>query len=105
MLKPQYYTIKEFQFTSGEIIPELKVEYATFGTEIRDNDGNIVNGILYLHGSSGDYSSVKRVREILGSGNVIDTDKYFIICPTALGSPGSSSPSTSNLGPNFPKYN
>ncbi|MGZ7108132.1 MAG: alpha/beta fold hydrolase, partial [Methanobacterium sp.] len=31
-------------------------------------------------------------------------EKYFIICPTALGSPGSSSPSTSGLGHFFPEY-
>lgn len=105
MLKAQYYTIKDFKFTSGAILPELNVEYATFGTEILDKEGNIVNGILYLHGSSGDYTSVKRIKDILGPGNLIDTDKYFIICPTALGSPGSSSPSTSNLGNKFPKYN
>lgn len=105
MLKPEYYALKDFKFTSGEVLSELKVEYATFGTEIKDDEGNIINGILYLHGSSGDYSSVKRIKDILGPGNIIDTDKYFIICPTALGSPGSSSPSTSNLGHKFPKYN
>lgn len=105
MLKPQYKTIKNFKFSSKLTIPELKIEYATMGTPIKDDDGNIINGILYLHGSSGDYSSVKRIGDILGSGNVIDTDKYYIICPTALGSPGSSSPSTTNLGPDFPKYN
>lgn len=104
MLKPQNYTIKDFKFTSGAILPELNVEYATFGTKIVDEEGNIINGILYLHGSSGDYSSVKRIKDILGPGSLIDTDKYFIICPTALGSPGSSSPSTSNLGHKFPKY-
>jgi len=105
MLKPQYGTISDFKFASGETLSELKVEYATFGTEIKDNEGNIINGILYLHGSSGDYSSVKRIADIVGPGNVIDTDRYFIICPTALGSPGSSSPSNSGLGPDFPKYN
>lgn len=105
MLKPNYQKIKNFKFTTGETLSELIVEYATFGTKIKDDEGNIVNGILYLHGSSGDYSSVKRIKDIVGPGNIIDTNKYFIICPTALGSPGSSSPSTSNLGHKFPKYN
>lgn len=104
MLKPQYYKIKDFKFKSGEVLPELKVEYTTFGTKKTDDSGNITNGILYLHGWSGDYSSVKRINDIVGSGNVIDTDKYYLICPTALGSPGSSSPSTSCLGSEFPKY-
>lgn len=104
MLKPQYYKINNFKFKSGKVLPELKVEYATFGTKKIDNSGNITNGILYLHGWSGDYSSVKRIKDIVGSGKVIDTDKYFFICPTSLGSPGSSSPSTSSLGSEFPKY-
>ncbi len=104
MLKAKYHTIKNFEFISGDILPQLKVEYATFGTPVRNKEGKIVNGILYLHGSSGDYSSVKRIKNILGPGKLIDTDKFFIICPTALGSPGSSSPSTSGLGPDFPKY-
>lgn len=104
MLKPQYYTIKNFKFKSGYVLPELNMEYTTFGNKKTDNEGNITNGILYLHGSSGNYSSVKRISGITGQGKVIDTEKYFIICPTALGSPGSSSPSTSGLGPAYPKY-
>ena len=104
MFKPKYESIKNFKFKSGEILPELSVEYATFGTKKTDANGNITNGIVYLHGSSGDYSSVKRVKDILGPGKVIDTDDYFVICPTSLGNPGSSSPSTSGMGHLFPKY-
>lgn len=104
MLKPQYYTLKNFKFTSGEVLPEMNLEYATFGKKEIDDQGNITNGIVYLHGSSGDYSSVKRVQDILGPGKVIDTNDYFVICPTSLGNPGSSSPSTSGMGHLFPKY-
>lgn len=104
MLKQKYQVIKNFKFKSGEILPELNMEYATFGTKKTDDDGNITNAIVYLHGSSGDYSSVKRVKDILGSGKVIDTSDYFVICPTSLGNPGSSSPSTSGMGHLFPKY-
>ena len=104
MLEPKYKSIKNFKFKSGEILPELNMEYATFGNKKVDEDGNITNGIVYLHGSSGNYSSVKRVKDILGQGNVIDTNDYFVICPTSLGNPGSSSPSTSGMGHLFPKY-
>lgn len=104
MLKPEYHMFNDFEFESGEIIHELKVEYATFGNKIMDDEGNIINGILYLHGWSGDYTSIKRIKDIIGPGETIDTNKFFIICPTVLGSPGSSSPSNSNLGPKFPKY-
>lgn len=104
MLKQKYQIIKNFKFKSGEILPELNMEYATFGTKKTDDNGNITNGIVYLHGSSGDYSSVKRVKDILGHEKVIDTSDYFVICPTSLGNPGSSSPSTSGMGHLFPKY-
>jgi homoserine O-acetyltransferase len=37
-------------------------------------------------------------------GKAVDTNRFFIISPTALGSPGSSSPFTTGLGPKFPEY-
>ncbi len=41
---------------------------------------------------------------MFGPGKPFDPDKYFFILPTAIGSPGSSCPSISGLGPKFPKY-
>jgi homoserine O-acetyltransferase/O-succinyltransferase len=104
MLEPSYQTFKNFKFESGAVIPELEVEYATFGKAVRDPEGCITNGILFLHGSSGDYSSIRRYKDMLGPGLVFDTDKFFIISTTALGSPGTSAPSTSSLKADFPKY-
>lgn len=104
ILKPQNYILKNFKFRFGESLRELNIEYATFGVKKTDDIGNIINGILYLHGWAGNYSSIERLADVIGPGKVIDTNKYFIICPTALGSPESSSPSTSRLGPEFPKY-
>lgn len=103
-MQPEYFNLKNFKFKSQFILPELKIEYASFGTKEIDENGNLTNGIIYLHGSSGDYSSVKRIKDITGPGKPIDTEKYYIICPTALGSPGSSCPSNSGLGHYFPKY-
>jgi homoserine O-acetyltransferase len=54
MLEPKYKSIKNFKFKSGKVLPELNMEYATFGTKKVDDDGNITNGIVYMHGSSGD---------------------------------------------------
>lgn len=103
-LTPKYFTIKDFSFKSGEVIPELKVEYATFGTMEKDSAGNIINGIVWCHGWSGNYAQVKLSKDIVGPNKAIDSNQFFIICPTATGSIGSSSPSTSRLGPKFPKY-
>lgn len=102
--EPSYSTVENFFFESGEKLSELELEYFTMGKAKRDADGKIENGLLFLHGWSGDYTSFKRFLDFTMPGQVFDRDKYFIISPTALGSPGSAAPSTSNLGKDFPKY-
>lgn len=104
MLEPSLEYLKNFEFESGDVLEELKMEYTTFGTAKRDDNGNVTNGVLFIHGSSGDYGSVKRFQPIMGPGKAIDTDRYFIICTSSLGSGGSSKPSNSGFGPDFPRY-
>jgi len=82
----------------------MKVEYTSFGTPIKDENGKIVNGIVYLHGWSGNYGSIRRIADIIGPGSAIDTNKFFIISLSTLGSPNSSSPSSSKLANEFPSY-
>jgi homoserine O-acetyltransferase len=103
-MQPKYFTLKNFKFESQFILPELKIEYYSFGKKEIDRSGNLTNGIIYLHGWSGNYSSIKRIKDIVGAGKPIDTEKYYIICPTALGSPETSCPSNSGLGHYFPEY-
>ncbi|MEN6329149.1 MAG: alpha/beta fold hydrolase [Methanobacteriaceae archaeon] len=103
-LQPQYLYLKSFQFESGEVIKDLKIEYNTFGRERTDETGDITNGVLYLHGWSGSYSSVGNIDAVIGPGKAVDTNRFFIISPTALGSSSSTSPSTTGLGPDFPHY-
>src|SRR5947207_14562313 len=47
------FVIKDFRFASGETIAELKLHYVTLGTEKRNAAGDIVNGVVLLHGPSG----------------------------------------------------
>jgi len=103
-LKPEYYHVKDFKLQSGAVVKEMKIEYATCGTPKRDNRGNIANAVLFCHGWSGNYSQIGLFKGAFGPGKPLDPEKFFIICPTALGSPGSSSPSVSGLGSQFPKY-
>jgi homoserine O-acetyltransferase/O-succinyltransferase len=103
-LKPEYFIAKNFKLKSGAILEEMKVEYATLGTPTKDSSGNITNAVFFCHGYSGNYSQIKLMKDVVGPGLPFDTNKYFIVCPSALGSPGSSSPSVSGLGPKFPKY-
>ena len=104
ILKPKHHILKDFKFESGEVLPELELEYATQGIEKKDEDGNIENVFMYLHGWSGDYTSVQSLNDVIGSGKVIDTNSLYVISPTALGSPGSASPSTSDIRADFPQY-
>jgi homoserine O-acetyltransferase/O-succinyltransferase len=102
-LTPEYYTIKDFKFKSGAVM-DLKQEYATLGKPIKDSQGNITNAVVFCHGFSGNYTQILLLKGVVGPGVPFDTDKYFFILPTAIGSPGSSCPSVSGLGPKFPKY-
>lgn len=104
-LVPQVFRIKDFKFQSGEVLPEMVVEYATVGEPKKDAAGNIVNAVINAHGWSGNYAqTVTLAKALVGTGKPLDPARYFIIFPTAVGSPGSSSPSTSGLGSRFPAY-
>jgi homoserine O-acetyltransferase/O-succinyltransferase len=48
------FVVSNFRLTSGETLPEVRIHYRTIGTPVRDAQGRITNGVLVLHGSSGD---------------------------------------------------
>ena len=96
--------MNSFEFENGDVLDNVEVEYMTFGTPRYDDNGIINNAILYCHGSLGNYSSMKKVAPLVEKGDVFDENKYFFISITALGSPGSCSPSSTGLKNRFPKY-
>lgn len=104
MSRPKNYNIDEFTFESGDALDNLNVEYVTLGTPELDSENNLVNGVLYLHGWGGSCTSMKRLDPITGPEKPLDPENVFIISPTSLGSVGSSAPSNTSLGANFPKY-
>ena len=93
-----------FEFENGRTLEDVKVEYMTFGTPNYDENGVIDNAILYCHGSLGNFSSMKKIIPLSGKDSPFDKDRYFFISMSALGSPGSCSPSTTDLKNKFPKY-
>lgn len=104
-LKPETFKVMDFKLQSGQVLKEMVVEYATLGEPKRDASGQIVNAVVNPHGWSGNYAqTVGLAKDMVGEGRPLDPSRYFIIFPSALGSPGSSSPSTSGLGPAFPVY-
>lgn len=104
MSDKKIHKLHEFTFESGITLNDLNVEYVTLGTPKYDEENNLVNGILYLHGWGGSCTSMRRLDPMVGPEKILNPDEHFIISPTALGSPGSASPSNTSMGCEFPHY-
>ena len=100
------YILKDFRFGSGETLPELKMHYRTLGTAKRNAEGQITNGIVLLHGTSGSGNSWLQpslADELFKAGQPLDAAEHFIIIPDSIGVGGSSKPSD-GLRAKFPHY-
>jgi homoserine O-acetyltransferase len=100
------FVIKDFKFASGETLPELKLHYTTLGTAKRNAAGEIVNGVVLLHGTSGtskNWLEPSLADELYGEGQPLDASQNFIILPDGIGRGGSSKPSD-GLRMKFPHY-
>jgi homoserine O-acetyltransferase len=100
------FSMKDFQFASGEKLPELRIHYRTFGVLKRDAKGRATNAVLILHGTGGAGTQFLRADfagQLFGSGEPLSTARYFIILPDNIGHGQSSKPSD---GPHakFPHY-
>ena len=43
------YTIRDFKFTNGEMLPELRIHYRTLGKAEKDAQGKTTNAVLIMH--------------------------------------------------------
>jgi homoserine O-acetyltransferase len=100
------YIARNFTFTTGETLPEVKIHYTTLGTPRKDARGVTRNAVMILHGTGGTgrgFLSRNFGGEMFGPGQMLDTSKYFVVLPDNLGHGGSSKPSD-GLRAKFPKY-
>jgi len=100
------FVIRNYVFSSGESLAELRLHWRTLGTAQRNAAGGIVNGVLLLQGNTGTGANWLRpslADELFGAGQPLDTTQYFIIMPDAIGRGGSSKPSDGLKG-RFPHY-
>jgi homoserine O-acetyltransferase/O-succinyltransferase len=100
------FIAKNFKFRSGETIPELRLHYATLGKPVRNAEGRVTNAVLILHGTGGSGNQFLQpifAGELFGPGQLLDTNRYFIILPDGIGHGKSSKPSD-GLHAHFPQY-
>ncbi|MEZ0307124.1 MAG: hypothetical protein ACAH21_04325, partial [Ramlibacter sp.] len=95
--KEAQWIAKDFKFHTGQVMPELRINYATIGDPKNE-------AVLVLHGTTGSWQSMANPGfggEMFGAGQPLDATKYFIIIPDSVGHGKSSKPSD-GLRANFP---
>ena len=100
------FVIPNFRFKSGQVLPELKLHYATLGTPARDVSGRVTNAVLVLHGTGGSgrqFLSAQFAGVLFGPGQLLDASRYFIVLADSIGHGRSSKPSD-GLHERFPRY-
>lgn len=103
------YVVKNFEFESGESLPELRLHYRILGTlrQFDEHSSNPTsNAVLVLHGTGGTgggFMTPEFAGVLFAAGGLLDASKYFIVLPDAIGHGQSSKPSD-GLRARFPKY-
>ena len=100
------FVIQNFQFKTGEVLPELKIHYRTIGTPVRDANGIVRNAVLIMHGTGGTgrgFLNAAFGGQLFDEGQILDGNKHFIILPDGIGHGRSSKPSD-GLHAKFPHY-
>ena len=106
MAQPQTVLLPELSLERGGLLREVPVAYQAWGrlNEARDN------AVVVCHALTGNTDAADWWRGLIGPGNALDTDVFFVICMNVPGSPyGTVSPLTANpatgrpYGADFPR--
>jgi homoserine O-acetyltransferase len=100
------FVLRNFEFASGQSLPELRMHYRTLGQPHRDAKGVVRNAVLILHGTTGSGSQFLRPEfadELFGPGQPLDATRYYLILPDNIGHGKSTKPSDGLRG-RFPRY-
>jgi homoserine O-acetyltransferase len=100
------FVLRDFHFSSGESLPELKIHYRTLGSPKKDSKGIVRNAVLIGHGTGGSGAQFIRPEfagELFGAGQPLDATRYFIVLADGIGHGQSSKPSD-GLRAKFPRY-
>jgi homoserine O-acetyltransferase len=100
------YIAKNYTFTTGETLPEVKIHYTTIGEPIKDAAGIVRNAVIVMHGTGGTgtaFLTPAFAGVLFGPDGLLDGRKYYIIMPDDVGHGRSSKPSD-GMHQKFPKY-
>jgi homoserine O-acetyltransferase len=100
------YVVRDFKFTSGETLPELRLHYRTLGKPEKDSQGKTTNAVLIMHGTTGTGAQFTRPEfagELFGKDQPLDATKFFVVLPDGIGHGKSSKPSD-GMHAKFPRY-
>jgi homoserine O-acetyltransferase len=100
------YSLRDFKFTSGESLSELRIHYRTLGKPEKDAQGHTTNAVLITHGTTGSGAQFIRPEfagELFGKDQPLDATKFFIVLPDGIGHGKSSKPSDGQHA-KFPRY-
>lgn len=102
IVSPKFYTFQSLRLESGEILAPVTLAYETYGKL----NAQKTNAILITHALSGDahaagfHEGAKRPGwwdNMIGPGKAFDTNHYFILCSSVIGScQGSTGPAFLN---------
>ena len=100
------FILRDFRFSNGDTLPELRMHYRTLGTPRKDEKGIVRNAVWIGHGTGGSGAEFLRPEfagELFGAGQLLDATKYFIVLPDGIGHGKSAKPSD-GLKARFPQY-
>ncbi len=102
------FVTRDFKFSDGQSLPEVRLHYTTIGTPRRDANGRVTNAVLILHGTNraGRVFLIPSFAGVLfGPGQLLDVSKYYVILPDQLGAGlGNSTKPSDGLRGQFPHY-
>ncbi len=100
------FVVRDFRFTSGETLPQLRLHYTTLGEPRRDAQGRVTNAVMVLHGTGGtggQFLSPQFADVLYRPGGLLDITRWYVILPDGIGHGKSSKPSD-GLHARFPHY-
>ena len=121
----QNYLVPKLELECGDVLEDVELAYTTYGklSDSKDNAILVFHALTGSHLLSGKYKRFDDKNlpwneeletgwwdEFVGSGKMVDTDKYFVICVNYLGGcygstgPNSINKITNNIyGDSFPQ--